>query len=503
LSSPTISCQDPIRSYPLRSRSLSAAAGIAWVHEVPFPIDSSFSQGRRPPPDMTTAKEYFLARLPLFYVFVSGIGFSLQALVVKLLAESGFHASFQVIFFRGFIQMMLSCFYMYWDEDRRAGRAFPIFGYSNFVRFCLFMRAFVGYGGIAFTFMAVELISIGDSTVLCMLSPLIASILGFLLLGEPWRIPEFCATVVSLTGAVLVAKPPFIFASNAQQGPHFYEGVTYALMASVFAGTAYIFVRLLGTTAKTKWSIVCFWQSVMQVLMSMPCLYLSGQKLDLHVSSAQLGMMLLAGFIGANSQILMTLGMQREKSAAATAMRMSDVAFGFVWQMVSRRVDRKVHPLCHTLFPSLTLYLIPPPTPPSQLFTHDRVNGLSLLGAFLVSTSILIIVVFKAPPPAPAPSPASLAVVDSESGAVELPSVLKKRLDYEGEEGEEGFTDANSDEDDARAQEAKTSSAGHMLSSLSSLLDYISSSPVVTRERRIHDGYDSLPENSSHAAAAP
>ena len=54
--------------------------------------------------------------------------------------------------------------------------------------------------------------------------------------------------------------------------------------------------------------------------------------------------------------------MQREKSAAATAMRMSDVVFGFVWQ---------------------------------SLFTQDPVSILSVTGAVLVASSILIVIVFK------------------------------------------------------------------------------------------------------------
>ena len=73
-------------------------------------------------------------------------------------------------------------------------------------------------------------------------------------------------------------------------------------------------------------------------------------------------MLAAGGIIGAVSQIMMTLGMQREKSAAATAMRMSDVVFGFVWQ---------------------------------SLFTQDPVSILSVTGAVLVASSILIVVVFK------------------------------------------------------------------------------------------------------------
>jgi hypothetical protein len=70
----------------------------------------------------------------------------------------------------------------------------------------------------------------------------------------------------------------------------------------------------------------------------------------------------MAGLVGGPSQILMTIGMQREKSGAATAMRMSDVFFSFIWQAV---------------------------------FTTDTVSGYSVIGAMLVLCSIVIILVFK------------------------------------------------------------------------------------------------------------
>lgn len=42
--------------------------------------------------------------LPLFYVFLSGFGFSIQGVVIKKLSEAGFDASFAIIFLRGLIQ---------------------------------------------------------------------------------------------------------------------------------------------------------------------------------------------------------------------------------------------------------------------------------------------------------------------------------------------------------------------------------------------------------------
>lgn len=152
--------------------------------------------------------------------------------------------------------MLLSIVFITIDRRNTNGQP-KIFGDNNRVQSILFLRSIAGFIGIAFAFLALELIPMGDSTVLMMLSPLIAAILGFFILGEPWHLAEFCATVVSLVGAVLVIKPPFLFGMNdSNSSGYFFLGVFFALIAAVSAGFAYIFVRILGTTAKMPWANV-------------------------------------------------------------------------------------------------------------------------------------------------------------------------------------------------------------------------------------------------------
>lgn len=325
---------------------------------------------------------FCIDRLPLLYVFLSGIGFSIQALLIKLLSERGFHGSFLCVFLRGLVQLVLSSVFIYYDVDRLPskeildtrdavqavgvggeGQGVRLFGNTPYVRCILFLRSFTGFGGILFAFLSIEMISIGDSTVLQMLSPMLCTIIGCCVLNEPWRLPEFCATIVSLVGATLVVKPPILFGSSHMQSSSFYLGVIYSLLACVTSACAYIFIRILGTTAKMPWANVVFAQAIGQVLLSFPSSYLFRKPLHLQQYSWQeYSVVCLVGVVGAFSQILMTIGMQREKSAAATAMRMSDLLFGFIWQ---------------------------------ALFTADEVSRMSVAGALLVSSSILIIVLFK------------------------------------------------------------------------------------------------------------
>ena len=323
------------------------------------------------------SSDALISRLPLFYVFLSGIGFSIQNLIIKLLTHEGYSASLQCVFMRGFTQCIFSCILMYAQVDIKDGKAPQLFGNTNYVRWILFFRSLVGFGSIASDFLAVQYIPIGDSTVLVMLSPMIAAILGYFVLGEPWRVPEFIATILSLTGAVCVARPPFLFGYSPEEmadPKSFYTGVFLALFASVNAGSAYVFVRILGTTAKMPWPYVTFAQSLAQITLSPILMNLLGIPYWQSFSWRAIFLLFIGGVVGTFSQAAMTVGMQREKSASASAMRMSDVVFGFIWQ---------------------------------AMFTVDPVSPLALLGAFLVSSSILIVVFFK-PPPSPSPPPPSI-----------------------------------------------------------------------------------------------
>jgi drug/metabolite transporter (DMT)-like permease len=357
-------------------------------------------------PDWDEVSRYLLERIPLFYVFMSGVGFSFQSLIIKLLTEDGFHGSFFCVFIRGWCQLTIASGFIYYTHRQdvvnyklaaSGDQAIPVavsnqkeverirlFGNNNFTRLILFGRATMGFGSIALSFLATELIPMGDATVLLMLSPMIASIAAALLLNESWKAPELVATLLSITGAVLVAKPAFIFGDshshfpthgseggtaqaphdNHQQDHNAAVGVICGVISSVFAGFAYICVRILGTTAKMPWPNVCFSQALAQIICSPPCLIVVGQHFSdiLHVTPYQLLLLFLGGFIGSWSQVAMTVGMQREKSATASAMRMSDVVFGFIWQV---------------------------------LFTQDAVSGLSVLGAVLVTSSIMVVIVMK------------------------------------------------------------------------------------------------------------
>jgi drug/metabolite transporter (DMT)-like permease len=297
---------------------------------------------------------------PLIAVFLSGLGFSIQTFIIKKLGEHGYHEVFVAVFFRGLVQCLVSIYYVQIGWSTPPGEAkVALFGESRRLHFILAARAVIGSLGIIFSFLAVDHLPLADAICLVMLSPLIASVLSYYFLGEPWRLVERVACLISISGMVFVVKPSFIFGSDTALPA---IGVVFGLISACSAGTAFVLVRVLGTVAIMPWETICLTQSLGQMILALPFTYLFKEHFVLPTVPWMFWLLILGSIVGTISQILMTIGMQREKSAAAGAMRMSDILFGFIWQAVA---------------------------------TADNVSVLSIIGAIMIFISVCIIVISK------------------------------------------------------------------------------------------------------------
>lgn len=246
-------------------------------------------------------------RLPLQFC-------SLVFYLQDILSISGFGASFQLIVIRGLIQASVS--YAIVLHNKKEGEESSLFGDTRYVQFILTLRALLGWGGIAFGFLAIEHLPIADASVLLMQSPVLAAILGYLILGEPWRLPELCSTIVSMTGVILIARPHFIFdhlgsaGHDVEQSGGKYDsfGPIFGLLAAFSAGSAFVMVRLLGTSAKLPWANVGFATALAQFLLSLPLLFFSGQRMNFNLGIYKWSLLLLGGCVGTVSQLAMTIG---------------------------------------------------------------------------------------------------------------------------------------------------------------------------------------------------
>jgi drug/metabolite transporter (DMT)-like permease len=171
---------------------------------------------------------------PLLCVFLSGLGFSIQILVVRMLAFRHFSASLTLIFYRALIQMLFCATVMYHNHRKQYPNGPKIFGDNRWTSFLLVCRGLIGFVGIVFGLMAAEKLPIGDATVILMLGPTVASVAGIIFLGEPWMLAECIGTVLSLVGVTLVSRPSFIFGGVSESLSTI--GVIFAIINSFASG---------------------------------------------------------------------------------------------------------------------------------------------------------------------------------------------------------------------------------------------------------------------------
>ena len=217
------------------------------------------------------------------------------------------------------------------------------------------LRGLVGFGGIAFSFQAVSLLGIAEVQVVQTSTPVLAAIYARVLLGEPWLRLEQCAAVVASIGVALQ------FGGHHQtHGSDHAAGLAFALAGAASAGGVYVLVRYLGTVVKVDWPILMLYQACGQIILAFPAhIALRGGAIRTVFSRRSVLLLLACGAMGFLSQILMTRGMQRVKSASASIARLSGLPWSFLFQAV---------------------------------FTSDPVRGRTVAGALIVVASMGFVV---------------------------------------------------------------------------------------------------------------
>lgn len=260
--------------------------------------------------------------VPILLLALSALGFSIQALLVRSLTAQGL-GTFQLLIFRGSCQALGCCVCL---SAKGIGLSSWL-GSTRLEHTALLVRAVVGYGGISFGFLCVSAMPLADSQILGQTAPIFSAAFARIFLKEEWHRSEFFSAALAILGVGFISKPATLLDAGAVS----HLGVFYGLLSAFFAGATYVVIRFLGT-AKVDWASVLLAQALGQVALSPIALLISGQELRLF-SRQQLALALGMGFFGFASQVAMTKGMQKEKSATASLVRQSLCpVFAMLWQ---------------------------------------------------------------------------------------------------------------------------------------------------------------------------
>ncbi|KAG5641444.1 hypothetical protein DXG03_005218 [Asterophora parasitica] len=205
------------------------------------------------------------------------------------------------------------------------------------VRLLLVFRGFSGmiansFFGLYGIYYSLQYLSLSDATVLTFLAPLCTGISGALFLKERYSKREALASVCSLLGVVLIARPAFLFgepnvaviADDLLALEYVEKGtpkqrlvaVGIALIGVLGLTGAYTSLAALGKRAHPMHAMTAF--SSQCIVVSVIAMLIQRTPIVVPTELAWLGLLLMIGIFGFLAQILLTLGLQRETAGRGT-----------------------------------------------------------------------------------------------------------------------------------------------------------------------------------------
>ncbi|TFK87116.1 drug/metabolite transporter [Polyporus arcularius HHB13444] len=220
----------------------------------------------------------------------------------------------------------------------------PILGPKG-IRTLLAFRGLAGFVGLFGTYYALQYLSLSDATVLSFLTPMATAITGAMLLKEDLTIKQVLASVFSFVGVVLIARPEFLFGSDAHgvsvsddsavrvvTAAQRLGAVGVALLGVVGLTSAYTTIRAIGKRAHPMHNLGAF--SLFCILTAPIAMVVARTPVIIPDNLPCLLMILAVSACGFGAQMTMTTGLQRETAGRGTMAIYVQVIFALVFERV-------------------------------------------------------------------------------------------------------------------------------------------------------------------------
>ncbi|KAK2462439.1 hypothetical protein APHAL10511_005536 [Amanita phalloides] len=208
------------------------------------------------------------------------------------------------------------------------------------VRRLLFCRGFLGFFGPLGVYYSLQYLPLSDAVILTFLAPLCITIAGSMLLKEKITKEEVLAGIISLLGAVLIARPPFIFGGDDSRIDNALESTAAqriiavgAVMIGVLGATgAFISIRAVGMRAHPMHHMAYY--SFLSAVQSVIGAMITRTPIVLPTQPLYLGTLVMIGVFGFIAQLLVTVGYQIEAASRASMGMYAQIIFTLILERV-------------------------------------------------------------------------------------------------------------------------------------------------------------------------
>ncbi|XP_030018993.1 solute carrier family 35 member G1 [Sphaeramia orbicularis] len=262
--------------------------------------------------------------LGLFYAFLSTVFFSIIALLVKTI--EGLHA-IEISALRCFFQMLFVVPLLIYHKTGFLG--------PRDKRIYLVLRGFIGSNAMIMLFYAVQQMPLADATVIMFSNPVFTSLLAWIFLKERCTIWDCVFTVFTLTGVILIARPPFLFGKHLGGIEGNYtnhiKGTAAAFAGAIGAAFTFVVLRKIGKSAHYYLSV--WYYAVIGLMECIITLSVLGEW-KLPSCGRDRWLLMLIAVLGIAGQSFLTKALQIEKAGPVALMRTVDVVLAFIFQFI-------------------------------------------------------------------------------------------------------------------------------------------------------------------------
>lgn len=262
--------------------------------------------------------------LGLLYAFLATVFFSIITLLVKTI--QGIHA-IEISAIRCFFQMLFIVPLLIYHKTGFLG--------PRDKRVFLVLRGFIGSNAMILLFYAVQQMPLADATVIMFSNPVFTSLLAWVFLKEKCTIWDCVFTVFTLTGVILIARPPFLFGERIRGIEGNYtnhiKGTIAAFAGAIAAACTFVILRKMGKSVHYYLSV--WYYAVIGFVESTITVSVLGEW-KIPSCGRDRWMLVLIALLGIVGQTFLTKALQIEKAAPVALMRTIDVVLAFIFQFI-------------------------------------------------------------------------------------------------------------------------------------------------------------------------
>ncbi|XP_076615282.1 solute carrier family 35 member G1 isoform X2 [Chaetodon auriga] len=202
-------------------------------------------------------------------------------------------------------------------------------------RIYLVLRGFIGSNAMILLFYAVQQMPLADATVIMFSNPVFTSLLAWIFLKERCTIWDCVFTVFTLTGVILIARPPFIFGKRLHgiEGDYtnHIKGTIAAFAGAIGAACTFVVLRKIGKSVHYYLSV--WYYAVIGFMECIITVSVLGEW-KIPFCGRDRWLLMLIAVLGIGGQIFLTKALQIEKAGPVALMRTVDVVLAFIFQFI-------------------------------------------------------------------------------------------------------------------------------------------------------------------------